>query len=275
MVKCSRCGVEVADSFDMCPNCGSSLVNSHEESVGEAANDSTCTNCGATIIDGADFCSKCGSKVENDSSNRCESCGSEVPVGVLFCPTCGTKVKQSQPVQSDDHVHVCRNCGFLIEEEVTFCPECGTNILTGEKAEIQTTNKNQSFADKVNFNKIIRLTIVALVVAILLSIIGVWLKLSWVSFIIAILISVGFFAGLIDNEANAMVSGFFVGLILGILENPIIAFVWGSLAAGVYEWIYGGQIIFLIILGVVIAYVSNIYLKKNIQEIAGNFASWL
>ena len=275
MVKCSRCGVEVADSFDMCPNCGNSLANSQEQSAVGSANDLTCANCGAAIIDGSDFCSECGSKVENGSSNMCDSCGSEVPEGVLFCPTCGTKVKQVQPPKAAEQVHICRNCGFQIEEEVTFCPECGVNILTGEKPEIQSSNKNQGFVDKINFNKIIKPTIVALVAAILLSIIGVWLGLSWVSFIIAILISVGFFAGLIDNEANAVVSGFFVGLILGLLENPIIELVWGSFAAGLYEWVYGGQIIFLIILGVVIAYVSNIYLKKNIQEIAGNFLSWL
>lgn len=274
MVKCSRCGVEVADSFDMCPNCGNSLAGP-QEPVNETSGDFTCSNCGAPIRDDADFCSECGTKFEQNTSNRCEGCGSEVPEGVLFCPTCGTKVKQVQPPKATEQVHICRNCGFQIEEEVTFCPECGVNILTGEKPEIQSSNKNQGFVDKINLSKIIKPTIVALVVAILLSIIGVWLRLSWVSFIIAILISVGFFAGFIDNEANAVVSGFFVGLVLGLLENPIIGFVWGSFAAGVYEWVYGGQIIFLIILGVIIAYVSNIYLKKNIQDIAGNFLSWL
>lgn len=274
MVRCSRCGVEVADSFDMCPNCGNSLAEP-QGAVNETSGDLTCANCGAPINNDADFCSECGTKVEQDNSNRCDSCGSEVPDGVLFCPTCGRKVRQVQPPQESKQVHICRNCGFQIEEEVTFCPECGVNIFTGEKPEIQSASPNQSFTDKINFNKIIKPTIVTLIGAVLLSIIGVWIGLSWVSFIIAILISVGFFAGLIDNEANAMVSGFFVGLVLGILENPIIEFVWGSFAAGLYEWVFGGQILLLIVLGIIMAYVSNVYLKKNIQGIAGNFLSWI
>jgi len=274
MVKCSRCGVEVADSFDICPNCGNSLQKSQENSTNETK-ELKCSNCGASINDGADFCSECGTKIENDTSNRCESCGSEVPEGVLFCPTCGTKVEHAKPVVDSNHVHICRNCGFQIEEEVTFCPECGINIITGEKPEIQNSTPNQSFKDKIDLNKVIKPTIVALIVAVVLSIIGVLIGLSWISFIIAILISVGFFAGLVNNEANAVIFGFCVGLILGILENPIIEFVWGSFAAGVYEWIFGGQILLLITLGIIIAYVSNIYLKKNIQNIAGNFASWI
>ena len=271
MVKCSRCGVEVADSFDMCPNYGNSLVHSPDESE----NDLTCSNCGAIIKSGADFCSECGEKIEPGGSNKCESCGTEVPDGVLFCPTCGTKVRQSQPVKPSKQVHVCRNCGFQIEKDVTFCPECGINIFTGEKQQIQNASPNQSFKDKIDLNKVIKPTVVSLIVAIVLSIIGVLIGLTWVSFIIAVVISVGFFAGLINNEANAVISGLCVGLILGILENPIIEFVWGSFAAGVYEWIYGGQILLLIALGIIVAFVSNIYLKKNIQEIVGNFASWI
>ena len=267
MVKCSRCGVDVEDSFEMCPNCGNSLLNSQDESV----EDLTCSNCGAPIDENVEFCSACGTKVKPEiNSSICETCGSEVPEGVVFCPTCGNKVK---PPEIQKQVTVCRNCGFMIEEEVTFCPECGTNIMTGEKQVTQTSN--QSFADKINLDKIIKPTVISLVAAVVLSVIGVLIGLSWISFIIAIILSVGFFAGLIDNEANATVSGFFVGLILGILENPIIEFCWGSLAAGFYEWFYGSQLFLLIVLGIITAYISNIYLKKNIREIAGSFASRL
>ena len=263
MVKCSRCGVDVPDSFEMCPNCGNSLD--------ESANNLTCSNCGAPIGENVEFCSECGTKVKQENNSlKCEICGSEVPGGVIFCPTCGNKVKQPE-IQKQ--VTVCRNCGFMIEEDVTFCPECGANIMTGEKPEIQSAN--QSFADKINLNKIIKPTVISLVAAVALAVVCVLIGLSWISFIIAVILSVGFFAGLIDNEANAVVSGFFVGLILGILENPIVELCWGSLAAGVYEWLYGGQILLLIILGIITAYISNIYLKKNIREIAGSLASRL
>ena len=269
MVKCSRCGVEIADSFDICPNCGNSLAES--QTPAESSEDLKCPSCGESLKPNADFCSKCGTKVANDS-NRCENCGSEVPDAVLFCPTCGAKVKQPQKTQQ---VNICRNCGFKLESDSAFCPECGTNIQTGEMATIPTKNSNQGFIDKININSIIKPTIVALVVSIILSIIGVLIGFSWISFIIAVILSVGFFAGLIDNEANAVVSGLFVGLILGFLENPIIQFCFGKLVARVYEWFFGIQIIFLVIVAVIVAYVSNMFLKSKIQGIVGDHLSWL
>ncbi|WP_405276769.1 zinc-ribbon domain-containing protein [Methanobrevibacter sp.] len=269
MVKCSRCGVEIADSFDICPNCGNNLAES--QTPAESSEDLKCPSCGESLKPNADFCSKCGTKVANDS-NRCENCGSEVPDAVLFCPTCGAKVKQPQKTQQ---VNICRNCGFKLESDSTFCPECGTNIQTGEMATIPTKNSNQGFIDKININSIIKPTIVALVVSIILSIIGVLIGFSWISFIIAVILSVGFFAGLIDNEANAVVSGLFVGLILGFLENPIIQFCFGKLVARVYEWFFGSQIIFLVIVAVIVAYVSNMFLKSKIQGIVGDHLSWL
>lgn len=269
MVKCSRCGVEIADSFEICPNCGNNLAEVQTSS--ESNEYLKCPSCGESLKPNAEFCSKCGTKVGSDS-NRCERCGSEVPEGVLFCPTCGEKVIQSQRTPN---VGLCPNCGFRLDEDATFCPECGKNIQTGETANIPAKNSNQGFIDKININTIIKPTIVALAVAVVLSIIGVAIGFSWVSFILAVILSVGFFAGLIDNEANAIVSGLFVGLILGFLENPIIEFCFGRLVARVYEWFFGSQILFLIIIGIITAYISNVFLKSKIQDIVGDHLSWL
>ncbi len=273
MVKCSRCGVEVADTFETCPNCGNNLSQPEIETSHESQDASKCHVCGEEIKPDAEFCSKCGTKVEAVSADRCTGCGSEIPEGVLFCPTCGTKIEQRKVPQ----FRRCPSCGFQLEEDVTFCPECGANVTTGERVESpsQTSqDSNQSFTDKINFNKIIKPTGVALLVSILLSIIGVLIGFSWMSFIIAIILVMGFIGGLIDNDANAMLCGFFVGLILGLLENPIIEFCWGTFAARFYEWYFGGQILLLIIIGVVVAYISNVYLKSRIQNIAGGLASW-
>lgn len=270
MVKCSRCGITVDDSFNICPNCGNDLAES--QSLTESNEELICSNCGEPLKPDAEFCSKCGTKVAEDNSNRCESCGSEVPDGVLFCPTCGSKVKQHKKTPQ---ARICRNCGFRLDEDTTFCPECGTNFQTGEKSSLALQKSNQGFLDKININSIIRPTIVALVVAIVLSIIGVLIGFSWVSFIIAVILSVGFFAGLIDNEANAIVSGLFVGLILGFLENPIIQFCFGSFVAKVYEWFFGSQILFLILIAILTAYISNVFLKSKIQDIVGDRFSWL
>ena len=271
MVKCSRCGIEIKDDWKICPNCGNDLNIEVESEELEFANINTCDNCGAPLKEDDVFCNKCGHKIsEANDVFKCELCGSEIPENVLFCPTCGAKVLQKQPTISKK----CQNCGFILESDTVFCPECGTNIEKGEITESQSP-KPQSFVDKINLNSILKPTIITLIVAIILSSIGLFAELSWLSFSIAIILSVGFFAGLVDDEANAIVLGFFVGLILGILENPLVGFWFGSFAAGLYEWYYGGQILLLIILGIVCAYISNVYLKKNIEKIAGNFASWL
>lgn len=270
MVKCSRCGVNVDDSFNICPNCGNDLAESQVPT--ESNDESVCSNCGEPLKQDAEFCSKCGTKVAEDNPNKCESCGSEVPEGVLFCPTCGAKVKQPQKAPQ---ARICRNCGFRLDEDTTFCPECGTNFQTGEKSNVALQNSNRGFIDKININAIIKPTIVALVVATVLSIIGVLIGFSWVSFIIAVILSVGFFAGLIDNEANAVVSSLFVGLILGFLENPIIEICFGRFVAKVYEWFFGSQILFLIIIAIITAYISNVFLKSKIQDIVGDRLSWL
>ena len=271
MVKCNRCGIEIKDNWKICPNCGNDL-NSVEESIDlEFAKNGTCDNCGAPLKEDDVFCNKCGNKItEVNDILKCESCGSEIPENVLFCPTCGAKAVQKQPTISK----TCPNCGFILDSGTVFCPECGTNVETGEKTEIQSPNP-QRFVDKINLNSILKPAIITLIVAIVLSSIGLLAGFSWVSFFIAIILSVGFFAGLVDNEANAIVLGLFVGLILGILENPLVELWFGSFAAGLYEWFFGGQILLLIILGIVCAYISNVYLKKNIEKIAGNFASWL
>ena len=268
MVKCSRCGVNVEDSFENCPNCGNSLAESQQKTPIESNEEVVCSNCGAKLNADATFCSSCGSMVNIVEDNKCTHCGSEVPENVLFCPTCGAKVGQKQSLKITS---TCPNCGFNLDDETTFCPECGTNVVTGETPTIE----NKSFVEKINLNSILKPGIISLIIAIVLSSIGLLIGLSWISFIIAVILSVGFFAGLVDNESNAIVLGFFVGLIVGILENPLVGFWYGALAAGIYDWLFGGQILVLIILGIICAYISNMYLKENIRDIAGKFASWI
>ena len=108
----------------------------------------------------------------------------------------------------------------------------------------------------------------ALVVAIILSLIGLFVGFSWFSFILAVILSVGFFAGTIDNEANATISGLIVGIILGIIENPLVEFMFGAFAAGFYEGFFGGHLLVLTVISVIVGYVSNRYLKEYIINIA-------
>ncbi|AMD18050.1 hypothetical protein TL18_08475 [Methanobrevibacter sp. YE315] len=241
MVKCDKCGVEVDDSFELCPNCGNNLKISKEDEESQSQN----------VVYG-----------------KCEKCNSDLPENVIFCPSCGSKVIQpSKPKESD--LKVCKNCGHVVEDETTFCTECGANIFTGKIGEYkQGAEANNNFKEKINFNAIILPTIVSLVAAIILSLIGLLIGFSWFSFILATILSVGFFAGTIDNEANACISGLIVGLILGIIENPLVELMFGAFVAGFYEGFFGGHFLILILIGAIIAYVSNVFFKEYIMDIA-------
>lgn len=266
MVKCSKCGIENKETSEFCHNCGNKLTESLD-----VKDTIRCSGCGAELNANATFCPKCGKKVENASV--CKSCGAEIPDGVAFCPNCGTKVESNQKNQN-----ACTNCGAPLEEESIFCPECGCNVQTGIKNPNPAPVNpqiNQSFLDRLDFNILLKPTIFAVIFALILASIGVIIGLSWLSFIIAIIISTVFFAGLIKDDANAIVMGLFTGLILGLLENPIIQFWWGIYAAAAYEWLFGGQILLLIILGIVFAFIGNMYFKQNIQEFSQKHLKWL
>lgn len=272
MVKCSKCGVDVDDSFETCPNCGNdfSEVSSNED-IKESNENIICSNCGEELEPDSTFCSRCGSKVEIEDENRCVHCGGEIPPNLLFCPNCGEKVNQIKPIKT------CSNCGMKIDDGDVFCQNCGANVITGKpnpSPPSETEPANKGFADKINLNKIMKPTILAIIVAIVLSSIGLLIGLSRNSFIIAILLSVGFFAGVIDNEANALISGILVGVILGFLESPLVEFWYGSFVAGFYDWYFGGQILLLIILGAIVGYGSNIALKPYIRDVVTKFAAW-
>ena len=174
MVKCSNCGVDVADSFDLCPNCGNDL---HSASGGEN-------------VDSSDF--------------SCYKCNSKLKEGVSFCEVCGDQIKYPRIEQ------FCQNCGFKLAMDDEFCPQCGNNIGSGEKNINATPVNNKSFIERINIYSIIKPSVFALILASILSVICLIIGFSWFSFILAIFISVGFFAGTIDTDANAVVFGLIV-----------------------------------------------------------------
>lgn len=271
MVKCGNCGIDVPDGFESCPNCGNAYIESENQNSSNKINVIRCSSCGAEIGSDNELCPSCGNKLEKEDKNlKCEKCGSVLLDKVLFCPTCGSKV--SFPNKTAQ-IKTCLNCGNEVEEDVEFCPECGTNVNVGVKTKHESDST--SLEEKINLENIIKPSVIALIVSIILSIFGLLIGFSWFSFVMAIILAVGFFAAPIDNEVNASIFGFFVGLILGILENPIIGFMFGSFAAGFYEGYFGSHLIILLILSVVVAYVSNIYLKDNVEDIITKFKNML
>ncbi|MGN0176323.1 MAG: zinc ribbon domain-containing protein [Methanobrevibacter sp.] len=237
MVKCNNCGINVSDDLENCPNCGNNLVNIDETQISSL-----------------------------DIDIKCENCGLDLHENVLFCPTCGSKVSFPKKIIQ---TKTCPNCGTGIGDDVEFCPECGINIRTGVKTKHKSLSNSSE--NKINLENIIKPSIMALIVSVILSLIGLLIGFSWFSFIIAIILTVGFLAGTIDNEVNAMVFGLFVGLILGILENSLVEFIYGIFVARFYESFIGGHLIILVILGVIVAYISNTFLKETIGSIITKF----
>lgn len=285
MVKCSNCGVEVSENFDLCPNCGSNLNDSSKDSTEVSTDDLKCSNCGVTLAEDALFCPECGTEVESENNStkigsennslKCNKCGFELPENVVFCPNCGEKADNVKKY------NVCPNCGAKLAVDSVFCDECGTNLKTGENqnssdsSEKNTNNSSTSstnnvpagFIEKINIIKIIAPTVLAIVFSVFLSMIGLLIGFSWISFFLALIISVGFFAASINNEANALISGLITGLVLGVLEIPLVKLVFGLFVGGFYNYIFGEHILPLIVVGGIIAFVSNLFLKNTFNKV--------
>lgn len=236
---------------------------------------------------------------------KCDNCGIEIPEGMESCPNCGkpapvesdeeqkTDTEEKQEVKSDESpefrseekqnsseqntTRTCRNCGANIYSDDVICPLCG-HKLSGEDENPENENKteynaetgeetNSSLAKKINLRSIIIPTIIAIILSIILSAIGLMLIDSWAPFVIAIVISVGLCAAPVDNEINATISGFLAGLILGMLETSIVELVFGSFVAAFYAYYVGNHTLLLVLCGVLVAFFSNIFLKKPATNI--------
>lgn len=119
MVKCNKCGVDIDDSLNQCPNCGNDLTK-----VPNSTNENVCGNCGNTVSEGIKFCPTCGFEIEKNISDKrkCSYCGFELEDNLKFCPSCGNKIEQINNVKK------CSTCGTILEDDEDFCHECGNPI---------------------------------------------------------------------------------------------------------------------------------------------------
>lgn len=147
VVKCEKCGGEVALTSAFCNSCGApmpkrDLVQKHDE------NTVVCDSCGKRVKKGLRFCTACGSpmaqvNVNNNSqlTKICTVCGFETTDDeTMFCNSCGTKLilktekNECQDINnssSKDELTVkkCSNCGFeTTDQEIVFCTECGSKL---------------------------------------------------------------------------------------------------------------------------------------------------
>ena len=104
-----------------------------------------CEKCGAEVAKGVAFCSSCGAsmpKTEEDAADtrvKCASCGAMVEKGMRFCTACGKPmtipeqpIALEQPTVPEQSVasqkRTCPSCGEEMAEDLAFCTECGTKL---------------------------------------------------------------------------------------------------------------------------------------------------
>src|SRR5258707_8294679 len=102
MKYCSKCRIDLPETYTFCKSCGGPLVVA---SADTPRSGSVCPSCGAEVKQGWRFCKQCAydlqtSPAPNLSSQACRRCGSRVAAGLSFCEMCGAPVEiaQVQPV---------------------------------------------------------------------------------------------------------------------------------------------------------------------------------
>lgn len=103
-----------------------------------------CEKCGAEVASNIAFCSSCGSPMPkkaqqpSNSANfiKCIGCGAMVDKNMRFCTSCGkptmdiTQTSETTPVAHTvvETIKKCPKCGVEVDKELAFCTECGTKI---------------------------------------------------------------------------------------------------------------------------------------------------
>ena len=86
------------------------------------------------------------------------------------------------------------------------------------------------------------------------------------SFCIGLIISVLILTPRIKNMNDSIIVGFLIGLFTGLLQNSVILMVYGGQQLMYFLEFVGNQTIILIILGVIFAYIGNVYLKGKFNS---------
>ena len=136
VVRCSKCGAEVAKNAAFCGACGEHMPPIDTVDVATKTN---CIKCGSEITEDMRFCACCGAAVASPELNNSEQLD-DVPDEEIqsYDPVA---VTQEEPCQTDEIVteveetlesipvkRVCAKCGTVLEDNDAFCFECGAKI---------------------------------------------------------------------------------------------------------------------------------------------------
>lgn len=199
MVKCDNCGITIPEGMESCPNCGKPATIK----TGEDQEFKSDKNQKAESDESQEF----KTEEEQNSSEQtltriCKNCGARIYSDNILCPLCGNRLDEEY---EEEEELKCEKCGTKVNNQNStgYSREYSTHINDNIKTREES---NPSIGKKINLVSIIIPAVIALIMSIVLSIIGVWLELSWYAYIIAIILSVGFCAAPIDNEINATIS---------------------------------------------------------------------
>ena len=112
-----------------------------------------------------------------------------------------------------------------------------------------------------DFGGAIVLAIIATIIALILGIIGLFLNLNWLSFLIAVLVVAIGLGLLSDDFVSAGIAGAITGFLTAFLKGFVISIFWGGWAATILNNAIGGQYLLLIFVGAIFAAGSNMFLS--------------
>lgn len=204
----------------------------------------------------------------------CDQCGNELKAHAIFCPHCGAKsdLPPETTVKNESGENKLNNNAEKVENKTETIGTKIDNTISNTNAK----NANSIFdINNVNWNTVIKYSVVGTIISLILGIIFFALfkntastppnfGLLPYSFILAVILAMTILAAHIKEKINAILVGGIVGLLTGILQFTIISivFVINGFALSI---IFGDPILLLIVVGIVFAYVSNVYLKDKIN----------
>lgn len=211
----------------------------------------------------------------------CDQCGSELKEHAIFCSKCGAKSDlepetnvENQSINNEESTREKVN-DLTNDKTESVGDKVNENTETiGAKIDniISKTSENSGGGfdlNNIDWNVVIKYSIVSTVVSLLLGIILFSLfygnPMLLYSFMIGLIISVLLFTAHIKNKTNAVVVGLVVGLLTCILQSTTISIFFGVYMSSIFSMYAGGYSLALIVIGPICGYVGNVVLGDKIN----------
>lgn len=211
----------------------------------------------------------------------CDQCGSELKENAIFCSKCGAKsdLPPETSVKNESS-----NNGESTQEKVNDLANDKTESV-GDKVNentetigakidnmISKTSENSGGGfdlNNIDWNVVIKYSIVSTVVSLLLGIILFSLfygnPMIVYSFMIGLIISVLLFTAHIKDKTNSVVVGLAVGLLTCILQSTTISIFFGVYMASIFSRYAGNYTLSLIVIGPICGYIGNVFFRGKIN----------